>query len=72
MKNKLTEISKGIINYIVTDDSVEVIAKERKAICDSCPNKVIQLGLECCGLCHCILEFKTRSLDSVCPDGKWG
>jgi hypothetical protein len=68
----IKEIVEGWKNVIIHDDEVEKIASTRKAICDTCPNKVIQLGMECCSLCHCPLVAKTRSLDSVCPDGKWG
>jgi hypothetical protein len=72
------QILEGITNSLIRDEFVEDVAKARLEICDNCPNKDIE-GTECvmpgskpcCGLCGCSLTFKTRSLSSECPDGKW-
>lgn len=68
---KLKEIYQGWKNLILTKPDIESISKDRTEICNKCPNKENQLGLDVCGLCHCPLISKTRSLDSSCPDGKW-
>ena len=61
---------------------VEEIAEQRKAICTSCQLYTEDDGgcmvpgtTPCCdqrqGGCGCSLKFKTRSLSSECPLGKW-
>lgn len=76
-KNK-GEIFEGIKNSIFTKDDVENIANERMYICDSCEHidrkgdKCLVPGTQpCCGECGCKLHWKTRSLSSSCPVGKW-
>jgi hypothetical protein len=72
------EIMEGIKNSIVRDKFVEHVASERMNICTTCVRKDIEGKhclvpgtAPCCNLCGCSLEFKTRSLSSACPDGKW-
>lgn len=81
-------ILEGVKNSIITREDVEVIAKERKAICDACPLKdVNRIGAEICSPhvadahaitgvltkgCGCSLHMKQRSLASSCPLEKWG
>jgi hypothetical protein len=72
------QILEGITNSIIRDEFVEHVSSDRMIICDVCPNKDVE-GKEClvhgtqpcCSLCGCSLAFKTRSLSSECPDGKW-
>ncbi len=76
------QILEGVANSIFKKEDVEEIAKERYAICLSCPLHILEgegcmvPGTHpCCnekmGGCGCSLEFKTRSLSSECPLGKW-
>ena len=64
-------IIQGMINAINPDEAVEAMAKERMDICNTCPEKTEMLGQTVCGVCHCLLQLKTRSTDSSCPLGKW-
>lgn len=83
--NKLTTlwnnrelILEGIKNYLFTSDTIEQIAQERYTICQGCPS-IDLIGTSClapgsnpcCSNCGCSLKFKTRSLSSECPAGKW-
>ena len=69
------QILEGITNTLMKDEFVEEVAKNRRAICEECPNKGIECAVKgtapCCNLCGCSLTFKSRSLSSDCPDGKW-
>ena len=72
------QIVEGITNSIIRDETVEEIARLRYSICDEC-EKIDIKGKECamkgtqpcCAECGCSLNFKTRSLASSCPLGKW-
>lgn len=70
-----SEILEGIKNSIVRDEFVENVAKLRNEICDECPSKGRKCEVKgtapCCNECGCSLAFKTRSLSSDCPLGKW-
>lgn len=69
------KILEGIKNSIIRDEFVEDVAKLRHDICDVCPSKgdkCVMVGTApCCNECGCSLKFKTRSLSSECPLGKW-
>lgn len=72
------KILEGIKNSVFTSKEVEGIAEERENICKKCPyydtkgTKCLMPGTQpCCGHCGCSLKFKTRSLSSECPIGKW-
>lgn len=70
--NKLKEIGEGWLNNLLRDNpEIEEQAKERLAICSSCPNRITMLGVDVCALCHCPLSAKARSQESECPAGKW-
>ena len=80
-KNK-GQIIEGITNSIFKKEDVEEIAQQRMQICKDCTLYDVQgegcmvKGTQpCCderkGGCGCSLEFKTRSLSSDCPLGKW-
>jgi hypothetical protein len=80
-KNK-DQIVEGIVNNIFKREDVEEIAQQRMQICMSCALYDVQgegcmvPGTQpCCdenkGGCGCSLGFKTRSLSSDCPLGKW-
>lgn len=68
---KLKEIAEGWKNVLIEDLEVEKIADDRKAVCDSCNEKISLLGIGCCGMCHCPLLAKQRSVESSCPLNKW-
>jgi hypothetical protein len=67
-------IAEGIKNSIVKDETIELIAEQRRVICNSCPelnNQCNSAIKDCCGVCGCMIEFKTRSMQSSCPNNKW-
>ena len=67
-------ILEGIGNTLVKRKIIEEIAKERKEICLSCPNLnqgCNKISGDCCGVCGCMIDFKTRSMKSSCPQSKW-
>ena len=71
-------IWQGIINTIFRKRYVEKIAAERLEICNACEfldtegSDCAVTGTQpCCANCGCSLKFKTRSLASECPIGKW-
>lgn len=64
-------IYEGIKNYFRKQEFIEDIAKLRREQCNNCDyrsNKCSAGIKECCKLCGCDLDFKTRSLKSSCPD----
>jgi hypothetical protein len=65
----------GITNTLRRDEFVEDVAKHRMEVCDACTSKgtkcVMRGTAPCCDECGCSLAFKTRSLSSECPLGKW-
>jgi len=69
------QIVEGITNSIIRDETVEEISRLRYDICDSCLSKGRKCAVKgtapCCNECGCSLAFKTRSLSSSCPLGKW-
>jgi hypothetical protein len=69
------EILEGITNSVIRDETVEEIATLRYTICDECDKKGNECAVKgtapCCNECGCSLAFKTRSLSSECPLGKW-
>ena len=69
------QILEGITNSVIRDETVEEIAMLRYSICDECPCKGKKCAVKgtspCCNECGCSLGFKTRSLSSDCPLGKW-
>lgn len=73
-KNK-HKIVEGIKNSIIRDEFVEKVAAMRYDVCEACPSKGKKCAVKgtapCCNECGCSLLFKTRSLSSDCPLGKW-
>jgi hypothetical protein len=72
------KILEGVRNTILRDELVEDIARMRRDICDECEyldtkgkECAVKGTQPCCGDCGCSLTFKTRSLSSDCPQGKW-
>ena len=72
------KILEGVRNTILRDELVEDIARMRRNICDECEyldtkgkECAVKGTQPCCGDCGCSLTFKTRSLSSDCPQGKW-
>lgn len=82
MKNNIwknrEQILEGIKNSIFKKEDVEIIAEDRRKICNTCPfidtegKECAMIGTQpCCGKCGCSLHLKTRSLSSSCPEGFW-
>jgi hypothetical protein len=71
-RNKIIE---GITNTLRRDEFIEDVAKHRMEVCDACDQKgdkcLVPGTAPCCNDCGCSLAFKTRSLSSECPLGKW-
>jgi hypothetical protein len=69
------KILEGIKNTVVRDEFVEDIASLRYNICHDCDQHGDDCAVPgtspCCNECGCSLAFKTRSLASECPLGKW-
>ena len=68
-------ILEGITNAVIRDEIVEEVARHRMSLCNSCESKGKECAVPgthpCCNECGCSLSFKTRSLSSDCPLGKW-
>jgi len=72
------KILEGIKNNLFKKEHVELIAKDRLTICESCTlfdikgDKCMVPGTQpCCGSCGCSMDLKIRSLGADCPEGKW-
>jgi hypothetical protein len=76
------QIIEGVKNSIFKSADVEEIAQQRMQICEACQlytiddkGCMVTGSTPCCdqrqGGCGCSLGFKTRSLSSACPLGKW-
>jgi hypothetical protein len=76
------QIIEGVKNSIFRSADVEEIAQQRMQICEACQlyttddkGCMVSGTTPCCdqrqGGCGCSLGFKTRSLSSECPLGKW-
>jgi hypothetical protein len=69
------QILEGITNTVIRDETIEEIARLRYSVCDECSSKGKDCAMPgtapCCNECGCSLSFKTRSLASSCPLGKW-
>jgi len=73
-----SQIIEGINNKLFKKEHVEAEAALRWSICKECTHldtegsKCLMPGTQpCCSDCGCSLAFKTRSLSSECPKGKW-
>ena len=76
------QILEGVNNSVFKKEHVEEIAEARMAVCFTCQlyttddaGCMVAGTAPCCderqGGCGCSLKFKTRSLSSECPLGKW-
>ena len=77
LKN-IDQIYDGIKNDIFRTEYAEKIAASRIKICESCKefdtegSKCMAPGTQpCCSLCGCSMKWKSRSMSSECPAGKW-
>jgi len=78
----ITAILSGWKNYISPGEISESTAKERAAICASCPfakqgkllafvkDRLKEVEGAYCSVCSCPLSAKVRSND-ICPKNKW-
>ena len=76
-KNKWL-ILEGMFNYYFTRKKIKRVAYWRNEICKTCPlfdpegHKCEIPGTQpCCGDCGCSLKYKTYSMSSACPQGRW-
>lgn len=72
-KFELEQIKQGILNALkselgVLDSDIQKLSDSRMEICNNCSNKS---ELNTCKLCGCFLNFKTKSPNAKCDDGKW-
>ena len=77
LKN-IDQIYDGIKNDPFKKEYVEKIAESRIKICETCNeydtkgSKCLVPGTQpCCTLCGCSMHWKSRSMSSECPAGKW-
>ena len=63
----LLKIYKGWKNYFFPNKVIEELARDRLSICKNCSNN--RKGI--CALCGCVLQAKSRSIDSTCDDNQW-
>ena len=56
--------------FNVLDQSIVLVADQRKLKCDSCDFEKTLLGVKFCDGCGCVLTAKRLS-DSQCPKGLW-
>jgi hypothetical protein len=52
-----------------SDFSSPVLINQRITICKSC--EFINDAQDSCSKCSCLLENRTKYVESFCPDGKW-
>ena len=82
--NVLTDIHRLIrevlnrLNDIDQTEYVEKIAESRIKICELCKEFdtkgdkcMVPSTQPCCSLCGCSMQWKSRSMSSECPAGKW-
>ena len=67
---KLSEIFIGWKNLVLGDPAIKAMAKERETICAQCEHASKKAYLHC-ALCGCYIPAKSRSPESMCPDGRW-
>lgn len=67
IKDKVKSIYHGWKNYLIPNEELEPLFKNRLNICETCPKN--RAGI--CTLCGCVLQAKTKSLEEDCPAGKW-
>lgn len=74
-KDKILE---GLKNKVFKDEFVEVVSRERFAVCNKCPELdttgdkcMVPLTQPCCSVCGCSLALKTRALSAECDLKKW-
>tara|TARA_R110001592_G_scaffold34089_4_gene117450 strand:+ start:2752 stop:3090 length:339 start_codon:yes stop_codon:yes gene_type:complete len=74
----IDKVLEGIKNTAFKVQHIESIHKDRFDKCKECSSfdakgdDCLAPGTQpCCSECGCSLSFKTRSLSSACPSGKW-
>ena len=65
--DQLKNMVDGWKNVFITDEEIEVLAKQREVVCNQCPHKRSKI----CGLCNCPLVAKLRAVEAECPDNRW-
>ncbi len=73
--NKLSEIFQAWVAAANPTPAQKLLAEQRTAVCDSCPNKkqLDVLNIYVCGLCGCPLEklvFSPKGKEA-CKGNKW-
>jgi hypothetical protein len=69
---KIAEGAKEMLKskFGLTSRANKKLFKKRMEICNVCPNRNVGI-VDTCNLCGCVLEMKTRSVHSECPDELW-
>lgn len=81
MKIDFKGIMEGVWNSVFVKNNIEVISRERLAVCKGCSfnsdhqktfnnYKTFRPDFHCTD-CGCNLQTKTRALSQSCPKGKW-
>lgn len=67
---KIKNIFVGTYNNIFNKN--KLLSTPRLLICSTCDKRVHIKGLgDCCSICGCVLQSKTRVSDEKCPNNKW-
>jgi hypothetical protein len=59
---------------LIKDSFVEEVALDRLEVCEKCESNTTNPEVTMfsrCSICHCVLEAKSRNLESDCPANKW-
>jgi ribosomal protein L37AE/L43A len=56
---------------VLTAFMLKVQAEARRKVCDSCDQKRTSFGVDLCNKCGCVITFKVKLRESVCPLHKW-
>lgn len=74
MIRKITSVFTGFYNYFFKQIPIEIMARERKEICNQCEVSLFgksDFCLKAKGGCGCFIEAKIRSKEESCPLNKW-
>lgn len=69
MSIKLGLILEGIKNITFKDPKMEKLARDRAEDCANCNEYKEKTNT--CGLCHCYIPFKIRTVENSCPNNVW-
>lgn len=70
--NKLSQLGKkDVVVFTNAGQTQESEIANRKAVCNSCPQKLFQHSTTVCKKCGCSMTYKWKQKDSTCPLDFW-